>query len=242
MKLKNCYKDKGLLLLVLGILIFLVSYYFGFRKLRSETQDLMAQNEILNEQLAELEIIAADKDWYDSQRKELQNGIEEKICQFPSDIISEEIILYMEELEQAADAYISSVTLPERKSISVEPEKNPSVLLETAGLAEENNNDAGSEIQDIEQMSIFCIESNIAYSAAYSGFKDMIRLITTDAERKSIDNISVVFDENTGKLSGTMTVNYFILEGTGKEYLQPEASASSKGVECIFGNVEKKEP
>ena len=217
MKLNRNQRDEGLLTLVLGILIFFVSCYFGFRNFYSETQQLRMQNEILNEQLAELEKIAGNKEMYVRQTKELQRGMEEKIRQFSSELISEEIVLYMEELEQKSEVHISAITIPERSGISIEQESNPSEVSGEDSAVMENNNDAENETSDAEQLSFSCIESNITYSSAYSELKDLIKLITTDKNRKSIDNVSGVFDENTGKVSGTMTVNYFILEGNNEK-------------------------
>lgn len=218
MKMNVEHRDKGLLTLVLGMLIFFLSCYFGFRNFYNETQQLRVQNEMLNEQLAELEKAAVDKEKYAGLEKELQSGMEEKIRQFPEDIISEEIVLYMEELEQKSEVHISEITIPEKRSITMEQEGNPAEVSEDSDATAENNHEAdGENISDMESMSFSCVESDIAYSATYSGLKDMLRLITVDTDRKSIDNISGIFDEKTGKVSGTMTVNFFLLEESGKE-------------------------
>ena len=211
-------RDVGLLMLVLGCLIFFVSCYFGFRNFYGETQHLRTQNEVLNEQLAALEKITVEKEWYNIQAEDLQRGMEEKIRGFSSDIISEEIVLYMEELEKKAEVHISSVTLPGRTDISIEPKSELLEVLEESSEAVESNSEVADENRsDKENMSFSCIESNIAFTATYSGLKDMIKIITTDKNRKSVDNVSWVLDEKTGDVSGTMTVNFFILEESSEQ-------------------------
>ena len=65
----------------------------------------------------------------------------------------------------------------------------------------------------------------------------IIKDIVEHEGRKSLDNVSLVFNENTGNLAGSMTINYFTLSGTNKEYKQPSVTGLSHGIECIFGDL-----
>lgn len=240
MKLKISQKDKSLLMIVLGILIIAASYYLGFRNFQSETKKVKEQNEVLDTQIEVLENIAEMKDMYIAETKELSEGMEENLTKFPADMISEEVVLYMKGLEQSTGAYVSTITMPERINIPINQQYEENKLAATedvTGVIAENSFVNDGIVPDTGNMYLSCVESEVAYSITYQGLKRMIKNITEDTNRKSVDNISLVFNENTGNLSGTMTVNYFVLSGTGKEYLQPEASGTLKGINCIFGTL-----
>lgn len=240
LKLNISQRDKSLLLVLLGMLLLFVSYYFGFQTFREETQKLKVQNEMLDEQILTLEEIAANKDMYASETAVLREDMDAKIETFPADMIAEDIILYVKGMENDNETYIASATLPGRVQIPINQELELDKLEMTddiTGVVSANRYVNDGTIPDTAAMIFSCIESDISYSTTYRGLKKMIKSITEDHNRKSVDNISLVFNENTGNLSGTMTVNYFILQGSGKEYMQPEASQAVKGIECIFGTL-----
>ena len=166
--------------------------------------------------------------------------MEEKIGSFPTDMAAEEIVLYIKALEQETQSYVASATLPGRVNIPIEQELEINKLEMTedvTGVVAENCFVNDGSIPETENMAFSCIESDISFATTYAGLKEMVEAVTTDSNRKSVDNVSLVFNENTGNLSGNMTVNYFILSGTGKEYMQPKASESLKGIDCIFGTL-----
>ena len=240
MKINISQRDKSLLLVLLGMLLLFVSFYFGFQGLQDKTKKVKAENEILNTQIAALEEIAGKKELYITETEALGQKMEERIKGFPSDMIAEDIILYVKGMEQATETYVSSVSLPGRAGISINQEMELNKLEaaeDTTGVITANSFQNDGTIPDTEKMTFSCISSDMSFATTYSGLKEMIKSITGDENRKNVDNISLIFNENTGNLSGNMTVNYFILQGSGKEYLQPKASAGTKGIECIFGTL-----
>ena len=55
-------------------------------------------------------------------------------------------------------------------------------------------------------------------------------------DRMVIDNLSVVYDEQTGLLRGTTTVNMFCVpDQEGKEYEEPDFAGVLLGTDNIFG-------
>ena len=47
------------------------------------------------------------------------------------------------------------------------------------------------------------------------------------------------FDNSTGKLSGTILVHFFSLNGNGKAYVEPDISGIILGNEDVFGTFKK---
>ncbi len=240
MKLNISQRDKSLLIIIAGILIAFLSFYLGYRNFRSETEKIKVQNETLDTQIAVLEDLADLEDEYIAETKELEKVNEEIIQKFPANIIAEDVVLYIRGLEQETESYVSSITIPERVHVSIQAPVETYMLNaanDITGVIAENSFVNDGTVPDTRNMDFSYIESDISYSITYNGLKEMIQSIAEDKDRKNVDNISLVFNENTGNLSGSMTVNYFVLSGTGKEYLQPEVSSSLKGVDNIFGTL-----
>ncbi|MCI7596483.1 MAG: hypothetical protein MSS92_09760 [Lachnospiraceae bacterium] len=238
--MKITQRDKNLMLVMLGVVLVFCSYYFGFRTLKSWRQGVEQENMALEGQIRVLREISADQEQYVQDAKELKGEMDKILAQFPADMTSEDIILYMRDLEKKNAAYISSITLPGQTNVAVAAEKEVDVLNQygdiTGAVAANSFVNDGS-VPDTANMYLSKIESDVAFSVSYGGLKNMISDITMGQERKSIDEISLVFNENTGDLSGSMTINYFVLSGTGKEYIQPTITGNRHGIESIFGNL-----
>lgn len=238
--MKISQREKNLILVLLGLLLVLASYYLGYRTLQEQNEELKMQNQSLDSQIEVLQTISGEKDKYVKETENLQKEMDEFIQRFPSTLYEEDIIFYTKNIEQETNAYISSVTTPDLQAVSIAAPEETNLLRQfqdITGVISAYGFHNDGKVPDTSNMYLSKAESNVAYSVTYDGLKKMLKSITQDSNRKSIDNVSLVFNENTGDLAGSMTVNYFTLSGTGKEYLQPSVKGTLHGVDCIFGNL-----
>ena len=63
--------------------------------------------------------------------------------------------------------------------------------------------------------------------------------ISGNKEPMSISAINLTFDNSTGKLTGTIAVNFFSLNGNGKPYEEPDISSIILGNKDVFGTFKK---
>lgn len=240
MKFKLNQREKNLCLIFIGVVLLAVSYYFGYTVLKAETEKLRLENKALEQQITALEEMGESKEYYITQTKEMQKSMNSLLQKFPADVISEDIILYVKNLENKTEIYVNHVTMPAKETLEINAEYEDDVLTgikDITGVIEEYGFVNKGTIPKTRDMNLYKIKSDMVYSVSYEGLKEVIRQIVEDEHRKSVDNISLVFNENTGNLAGSMTVNYFALSGTGKEYRHPEISNSLYGVDCIFGDL-----
>lgn len=244
MKLKITKREKNMIVILVGILLVMASYYLGYRTFKSRTDILKQQNQILESQIQTLEGISAEKDAYVAKTEEMQTSMNAIIQKFPSDMISEDIILYMRNLEQKTDSYVHNITTPAKQYVNITATEETDVLSsmeDVTGAIREYGFVNDGKVPDTRSMQLAQVESAVNCSITYKGLKDIVTDITENDNRKSIDNISLVFNENTGDLAGSMTVIYYTLSGTGREYLQPTITGTSHGIECIFGGLKTEE-
>ena len=244
MKLKITKREKNMIVILVGILLVMASYYLGYRTFKSRTDILKQQNQILESQIQTLEGISAEKDAYVAKTEEMQTSMNAIIQKFPSNMISEDIILYMRNLEQKTDSYVHNITIPAKQYVNITATAETDVLSsmeDVTGAIREYGFVNDGEVPDTRSMQLAQVDSAVNCSITYKGLKDIVTDITENDNRKSIDNISLVFNENTGDLAGSMTVIYYTLSGTGREYLQPTITGTSHGIECIFGGLKTEE-
>ena len=244
MKLKITKREKNMIVILVGILLVMASYYLGYRTFKSRTDILKQQNQILESQIQTLEGISAEKDAYVAKTEEMQTSMNAIIQKFPSNMISEDIILYMRNLEQKTDSYVHNITIPAKQYVNITATAETDVLSsmeDVTGAIREYGFVNDGKVPDTRSMQLAQVDSAVNCSITYKGLKDIVTDITENDNRKSIDNISLVFNENTGDLAGSMTVIYYTLSGTGREYLQPTITGTSHGIECIFGGLKTEE-
>ena len=240
MKIKISQREKNMIVVLVGILLVFVSYYYGYRTLKAKTAVLKTQNEVLESQIETLEKISKSEGQYLVETEEMQAGMNEIIQKFPSDMISEDIILYVRNVENKTNSYVHNITIPAKEYVNVTAQVENDVLSSfedvTGAIAEYGFVNDGS-VPNTENMHLAQVVSDVTCSVTYKGLKQVIEDITESENRKNVDNISLVFNENTGDLAGSMTVSFFTLSGTGREYLQPTITGTSHGVDCIFGGL-----
>ncbi len=240
MKINITKRDKNLIVIAAGILLVFFSYFYGYSILREKKEEVKSQNETLESQIRTLEEISAQKEQYIAQTQEMQESMNAKIQQFPADMISEDIILYIRNLEQKTDSYVHSISTPDKQYVNITvPAENDilSSFEDITGVITDYSFRNDGKVPEVASMQLAQIESDISCSVTYQGFKEFITEIAESENRKSIDNISLTFNENTGDLAGSMTITYYALSGTGREYLQPVISGGIYGIDCIFGGL-----
>lgn len=211
--------DKELkLLYILGgvVLVFLV-YQFVFLALTRSTNSLKSEKETLQIQVDDMQKMKASEDGYESQTTKMQDEMNTIFDSIPSNLTSEDEIIYVDNVETKYNMQITSLSMPEAQ------------LMYTM-------NEDGTNVTD-DGKFLYSVPVTIACTTSYDGIKDYLRNMQSESYSKSIDNISLTFDSETGDLSGTMTVNMQYLLGSDREYVPLTVDGIEIGTANIFGNT-----
>ena len=79
---------------------------------------------------------------------------------------------------------------------------------------------------------------NMNFTTSYQGFKRMLDYFSHNPNRRTINNVAVAFDEETGLLSIGGIFSEYSLTGTGKVYDYPALPSVLTGTSSIFGSAE----
>jgi cell division protein FtsL len=114
---------------------------------------------------------------------------------------------------------------------------------ETASSSSSSGYDLGiieeADVQ-VPNYQLYDMAATYDFTASYEYMKKMVEKIQTDPEKRNVNTISLTYDETTGQLLGSMTVNLYYLTGTEKEYEVPDAGKIKKGKDNLFDTIKSK--
>lgn len=248
--MKVSKRDILLLLGFLGIAAAFCSYFLVFQPTMEKTEALVQENQQLQERIADLQNKTDNKDSYESQTAEMNQRMEEIYQLFPVDVREENAIVLALNQELLSPMKVDSVTIDALLEVpiaEVQSEEMPDATYEIDEVEaieddigiQEGPTPEGGDTQGAAGVNPFHLMSRkttINYEVSYEGLKRSVKNICMQTDRMVIDNLSVVYDEQTGLLKGTTSVNMYCVPGQeGKEYVEPDFGGVLLGTDNIFG-------
>ena len=221
-KLKLSNSEARLLFLLLALILLAVSYFLIFNKCVKKAEEIEALNEENRTKVEKLEMMVSRQAEVEAETAEMERIIEEIIAKYPSSVTTEKAIAIVQEVENEVEVHVSNISF-----------LMDNLLGDIA--ASENTTEDGTVQAVSEDANIgYYAALSMNYEADYEEFKKMITYINGLKDRVTIPSISATFDNETGLLSGVITVHMYYLTNTGKEYEEPEISGIGKGTEKVF--------
>ncbi len=250
--MKISKRDKMLLLIVGGLVVVLCVYYFVFLNFQEKTETLEAENVVLEDVIARLKDLDKNREQYLADTEKYTEDNERIKEEFPAGMEEEDDILYIDGLEGTlSEFYASSVGMPssvgyELAYPAVETISVDEMLQGTANEAQEETvteEDGTTDGATLTADSIYpsCqlwyVPVTTTYEANYLSLKQLVKAITDDSNKKSVEDISITYNEENGILSGTLTSNFYYLSGTDEVYSTPDVAGVPTGTSNPFRSV-----
>lgn len=252
--MKVSKRDVLLLVGFLGILAAVLSYVLVYQPMMEKADALESENEELEARIADLSGKMANKDTYQSETEQMLQDIADIYQVFPVDVREENAILLAINQEMISPMFIDSVTIdplvdvPFLEEMEEEEIDHTYTIDEVEELeAQEGTADeeaaavAEPEAQVSESMNPFGLKTRkmtMNYDVSYEGLKRSIRNLCMQTDRMTISEVTVAYDESTGLLQGSTTVDMFCVPGQeGKEYIEPDFGHVLLGTDNIFGTI-----
>ena len=231
--------DKSIILLLIGILLAVASYFFVYKNLTAETEIMVANNAKLRQEVDYLQELSDNKQQYLDDTAVMKEKIEEIKAQFPAQYLPEDEILYMIATEDQHDILATSIRMANPELIAVEAVVAQTV--ETTAPAE------GGDAAQVDtapapapQIQLYNTAVTAIVQTSYNSIKEVIKQINTDKNRKSLNSLALAFDMETGELIGTLGMSMYSLTGTEAEYKTPTVDGVVYGTSDIFNSAKKK--
>lgn len=268
--MKVSMRDKKILLMFIGILVFFVGWYFGYRPQMEKADQIEDLNGALEEQLQDLLELAANKDFYVSETASIKDKISEYISEFPADVRPEDGIVLANKMENELGFQITNVGVGEKEFVASLDGSAEEDLAQSQDqtMSEQANAQTQEQIDNIEgtdsqaeadlqnasdaaaadQSSdsqvpvLYRTQVTLQFNGTYAGLKKAVLYVADQSGRMTLDNVNASYDTSTGNLTGTIIVNIFSMSGTERTYTEPDAGSVAYGTDNIFGTVEQNAP
>lgn len=268
--MKVSMRDKKILLMFIGILVFFAGWYFGYRPQMERADQMEASNGALEEQLQDLLELAADKDFYVSETASIEDKIKEYISEFPADVRPEDGIVLANKMENELGFQITNVGVGEKEFVASIDGSSEEDLAQSqdqtmseqanAQTQEQIDNIEGTDSQAEEELQnasdaavadqnsdsqvpvLYRTQVTMQFNGTYAGLKKAVLYVADQSGRMTLDNVNASYDTSTGNLTGTIIVNIFSMSGTDRTYTEPDAGSVAYGTDNIFGTVEQNAP
>lgn len=268
--MKVSMRDKKILLMFIGILVFFVGWYFGYRPQMEKADHIEDLNGALEEQLQDLLELAENKDFYVSETASIKDKISEYISEFPADVRPEDGIVLANKMENELGFQITNVGVGEKEFVasidgsseeelaqSQDPTMSEQANAQTqeqidniegtdsqaeADLQNASDAAAADQSSDSQVPVLYRTQVTLQFNGTYAGLKKAVLYVADQSGRMTLDNVNASYDTSTGNLTGTIIANIFSMTGTDRTYTEPDAGSVAYGTANIFGTVEQNAP
>ncbi|MBP3458326.1 MAG: hypothetical protein J6K58_03885 [Lachnospiraceae bacterium] len=237
--------DINILIMLIGVLIAVAAYFFVYTSFKDKTAELEGQNATLESEVAELQKLADNKEFYLQETARMNDEMVAVIEKYPSDIRTEDEVMYTVELENVYSIWVNALQVEDKQMVQVaaasadqQAPENQDAVTEEAPVEDTTTDGAqdGVVATGGYQDTVFLYNSPFAinFKVTYRSMKDIVAAIVNSEERMNITNLSLAYDADTGCLSGSMNANMFTLSGTDKMYEELNVPGVSTGTADFF--------
>lgn len=250
-------RDKKILIVFVGILIFALVYYFPIRSYTEDAEKLNTENVGLTAKLAELEAKVARESEIKAETTNYEADTLAMVAKFPSFLQVENEIMDIVGLEKELKVEVPLITVntpvemkgsdtPEAETTEateapqeVATEEAPEAAPEEASTTEAPVADeTGVAPAAANKYKLYDMSTNINYKGGYDSLKKFLDKIAKSSDKKSINSVSLTFDNKTGNLDGNIVYDSYFLVGSDRPYEEIITKTIRHGTKNIFGTVD----
>ena len=226
MKPKNKGQQIMLYVVAVGALILILVYVFVFQKLQEQAETINASNKVLRQRVDELKQYYDYRDEYLALTEEMRVEVGELLVPYPADSREEDSIMLAVQMQESYPIEYTTINIATAETVKLISYETVSAV----GLEEYPNPIVFSER-----------DSSYVNEVSYEGLKEVVQTILASDNRIGIKNISYTKNPDNGRLSGSVDLTFYSVQGTTKEYTVPDIAAYLMGTDNIFGKMAVKE-
>lgn len=248
-------RDKKILIVFVGILIFALVYYFPIRSYTEDAEKLNTENVGLTAKLAELEAKVARESEIKAETTNYEADTLALVAKFPSFLQVENEIMDIVGLEKELKIEVPLITVntpvevkgsdtPETETTQAPPQEVATEAAPEASPEEASTTEApvadetGVAPAVANKYKLYDMSTNINYKGGYDSLKKFLDKIAKSTDKKSINSVSLTFDNKTGNLDGNIVYDSYFLAGSDRPYEEIITKTIRHGTKNIFGTVD----
>lgn len=248
-------RDKKILIVFVGILIFALVYYFPIRGYTEDAEKLNTENVGLTAKLAELEAKVARESEIKAETTNYEADTLAMVAKFPSFLQVENEIMDIVGLEKELKVEVPLITVntpvemkasdtSEAETTEAPQEVATEEAPEDASTTDASTTEAPAADETevapaaANKYKLYDMSTNINYKGGYDSLKKFLDKIAKSSDKKSINSVSLTFDNKTGNLDGNIVYDSYFLVGSDRPYEEIITKTIRHGTKNIFGTVD----
>lgn len=250
--MKVSKRDILLLVGFIGILLGFGTFYWVFMPAQEKVEAMKAENIQLRQQITDLTIKTNNKETYMTEMDRMLKEIDDIYQVFPVNVKAEDVILMAINQELVSPMVVESVNIEQLAPVSFADQiasteehdytydlgENDVLGVDDEPMDGADNTTAAEGSAEEEIDWLYNRKATFNYGVSYEGLKRSIQHIVDQPNRMAIETLTVTFDDSTGLLIGSTTLNMYLAPyQMGKEYVQPDFSSVLLGTDNIFGTI-----
>lgn len=238
MKVKK--SEVNFLIMLVGILLVVLSYFVVYNKFAKKKDALSAENATLQAEVDELQKLADNKQFYIDETNRMDGEIQDILAGFPGEIRAEDQVMYTAGLETMYSVWVNGLSIGDTELVQVAapaqaPAPTEDAVVEDTGEGGQPAGDAVVATGGLKD-TVFLYSSpfSLNYKTTYRSFKDIMQLIVNADDRMSIKSVNISFDTETGCLAGSIDATMYTVSGTDYMYKELDIPGVRLGTADIF--------
>lgn len=208
-------RELKLIFVLGGMVLFFLIYQFGYQNAQKANDALKSQVEEVRGEVKVMQTMQQNEETYKAYTDSMTQEIDGIMDAIPSEIRSEDKVMFARSMEKDYGIHVTGVGL------------------QTDEMVYEMNAD-GNNVTDDGKL-LFRTVVNLDCESDYTQLKNSLRGLKNNNFKMSVDTASFTTDTETGKLTGSITVNMYYLYGSDKPYEPLSIDGVSLGTDNIFG-------
>ncbi len=201
-------------LLFLIVAIIVVAYRFGYMRYTDMADDVKKESKQIKTRIIELNEKIAMRPLYEEAIADSAKRIAEITAKYGPGNSAEKDIMLVRDFETRTKGTVSSASFTD----------------DTIAFVSSGTNENGDPT-----VSAYTSSLVMNYELDYFGLKRATDFIRKYHERMTVENFTASVNEETGKLTGSMTLNLYAMKTADKIYTDPEIPDIIIGTDNIFG-------
>lgn len=237
--------QKRLIFILSGVLVFLLTFILLFQRNMEKVTKLKTENITLSGKVDLLSNLQIRVNEMKKTTEQKQQEIEKYTQEYPCKITQQKVISKLYYMMTDSGMDLTSIK-PGAEQIFFKDGQFLELSQEESSNTTEAQNTEISEVEKNPEVKVplnQMVGKVTSYEVGVSGTRKQILKafdwISENPEQMSLSAVSLSFDTSTGKLTGTIMVNFYCLNGNGVPYEEPDISSIVLGNEDVFGTFKK---
>ncbi len=236
---------KKALLIIAGLLVCALTYFFVFQPNLDETNALEAETGRLQGEVNRLTALQAQIAELKPKAEMHQTEMDMYFAEYPSKMTQQKALYNIYRMMVDTGMRVTAISPGEDLTFM----QAGAIAGSDAAVMSSNTDEApgaGSTAEEAPETKVpitDIVGKYATYQMSVTGKKSEIYAaldwMSENMEHMSIGNVALAFDPGTGGLVGTIDVNFYSMNGNGIAYVEPDISEIVIGSKDVFGTGEK---